>query len=163
MTKRNHDNSAAHASDRSRVIWYFIFIVYLAVAVYIVVDFTKPQVAYENTVNLEFFKEIRRSLRMLQTGNGRAWAIRNLFGNLGIFVPFGFIFPWVTNGRLTSIKTALAAIIVVGGIETYQLISKTGIFDVDDFILNWTGVLLGWLLYKAIAAVWRRMRRRRED
>lgn len=163
MTKRRDDKSVIEASDRSRVIWYFIFIVYLAIVLFVLVDFTKPNVAYENTINLEVFKEIRRSINMLQTGSGRIWAIRNLFGNIGIFVPFGFIFPFITNRRLTSIKTALAAIVTVSGIEVYQWISKTGIFDVDDFILNWTGVLIGWLLYKVVAAISTRARRRSDD
>lgn len=163
MTKRRDDKSVIEASDRSRVIWYFIFIVYLAIVLFVLVDFTKPNVAYENTINLEVFKEIRRSINMLQTGSGRIWAIRNLFGNIGIFVPFGFIFPFITNRRLTSIKTALAAIVTVSGIEVYQWLSKTGIFDVDDFILNWTGVLIGWLLYKVVAAISTRARRRSDD
>lgn len=162
MAKRSTATSPKAASDRARIIWYFIFIVYLAVVLYILVDFTPPNVAYERTTNFELFKEIRRAWSMLQTTSGRAWAIKNLFGNIAIFVPFGFLFPWITNRRLTSIKTAIAAILTVGAIESYQLYSKTGIFDVDDFILNWSGVLLGWLLYKLVSSLIRLFRERGE-
>ena len=33
------------------------------------------------------------------------------------------------------------------GVETIQLVSKVGCFDVDDLMLNTSGVVLGYLIY----------------
>ena len=43
-------------------------------------------------------------------------------------------------------------------VETIQLVSKVGSFDVDDLLLNTTGGILGFLLYKIVQKV--RIRRK---
>lgn len=79
----------------------------------------------------------------------------NLFGNVLIFVPFGFMEPlagrkysfWatLTDGCLLSLL-----------VEVFQLVAKVGRFDVDDLLLNTTGVAIGYLCF----LVWKAIRRK---
>ena len=162
MTKNRNKRAIDRPSSRIRLVWYFIFLVYLAIIIYILIDATGSLDKNPGT-NLVFFEEIRRFWNLIRFDEqNRVLALQNLFGNIAIFIPFGFFFPLVTNRRLTGLKTAVAAIVSVSAIELYQLVSNSGIFDVDDFILNWSGVLIGWLLYKGMSGL-RRLARRRES
>ncbi|MBD5459486.1 MAG: VanZ family protein, partial [Lachnospiraceae bacterium] len=38
-------------------------------------------------------------------------------------------------------------LLIVTGIELFQLLSAFGAFDVDDFILNCAGALLGYIFF----------------
>lgn len=159
MTPKARKTSTEAPSDRSRLIWYFVFLVYLAVLLYLIFDYTErgQPAEHGSFLNLVFFQEIKRFWNAIRGGYITVTAWLNLAGNIILFIPFGILVPLITNRRLTGLKTALAAIVAVGAIETYQLVSKTGVFDVDDFLLNWFGVLLGWLIYKAVSAVSNRM------
>lgn len=161
MSKSKHKIRKAGASEKTRLIWYAIFLVYLAVLIYLIFDWTERTPSTEANINLVFFQEIKRFYYALKNGQITITAALNLVGNVLVFIPFGFLIPLMSNRHWTGLKTAIAAVVVVSGIEVYQLISKTGVFDVDDFILNWFGVFLGWLLYKIAARLKQLSRRRR--
>ena len=73
----------------------------------------------------------------------------NLIGNIGVFIPFGVLLPVVIQRRFIIIY-----IIFFCGLfflELMQLLSKRGSFDVDDFILNSLGFMIGYWIYRIIA------------
>lgn len=73
--------------------------------------------------------------------------IANLLGNIIMFMPFGFLgwlFPALKNFRILSVWFFPFLI----GAETLQYLTRLGIFDVDDLILNMLGLTLGFLLMK---------------
>ncbi|MBS9784160.1 VanZ family protein [Candidatus Gracilibacteria bacterium] len=86
-------------------------------------------------------------------------AIRVIGGNIALFIPFGFLLPFLTQGKITlknSIlwaiglafcKEFLQAILVI---EFYFLLQYKVYFafDIDDIILGSLGFLLGFFLYK---------------
>ena len=72
----------------------------------------------------------------------------NIIGNIIIFVPFGILFPLAFQTRFG--KTISIGILYILIIETIQFISMLGIFDVDDMILNTTGICCGYLILKII-------------
>lgn len=73
-------------------------------------------------------------------------AIRNLLGNIILFVPVGFLFAVIF--KELSGKRILFAGIVIGVIfEVLQIVFKSGIFDIDDIILNSLGVIIGYLIF----------------
>ncbi len=74
----------------------------------------------------------------------RTWII-NLIGNIGVFVPFGVFLPLMMRGRL--IKALVAFVIGVLILESAQLLSKRGSFDIDDLILNSFGFIFGYGAY----------------
>ena len=74
-------------------------------------------------------------------------AVENLLGNLLIFLPFGFYLPFISGkfSKLSIYAIWLALIILI--VEITQLITRRGSFDVDDFILNFSGAIIGWLIF----------------
>lgn len=72
----------------------------------------------------------------------------NVFGNIIAFMPMGFFLPAVTGKRLGSMQILLLVFFFSLAVETVQLLTKLGCFDVDDLILNTLGGLLGYLIYR---------------
>ncbi|MFD3258182.1 VanZ family protein [Paenibacillus lentus] len=73
----------------------------------------------------------------------------NLAGNIGVFIPFGIILPYIFKGlRRYSLFTVyfITAIIIL---EIMQTVLRVGIGDIDDVILNYIGASIGFLLYRS--------------
>ena len=70
----------------------------------------------------------------------------NLFGNVLIFVPFGFMEP-LTSKKRSFWATLIDGCLVSLSVEIFQFITKVGRFDVDDLMLNTTGVALGYVCF----------------
>jgi len=87
------------------------------------------------------FHSIPSFLKEIQRGR-----IGNSFGNIILFVPIGFLLPAVTGWKKMW-KTVVAGISFSLLIESIQLITLRGCFDVDDVILNCLGTVMGFGLY----------------
>ena len=74
-------------------------------------------------------------------------AIFNLIGNIALFVPIGFLVPFVCKS-MTWRRTLILAILAPLAIEGIQVAARVGIFDIDDVILNGLGVILGYGVYR---------------
>lgn len=95
-------------------------------------------------LNLTPFKQINNYRRNISN----LFAIKNIFGNIIAFLPFGFFIPAIYNKNFIS--TLLISLISILTIETLQFITMLGYFDIDDIILNTTGCLIGYFIYKII-------------
>lgn len=97
------------------------------------------------------FHTITLFLRSL-TPPHRPWliraAIRNLLGNILLFIPLGLLPPllWSWAGKFW--KTLLFATGIMTAIELLQMFLLVGTCDVDDLILNVTGAAIGYGLYR---------------
>lgn len=82
----------------------------------------------------------------------------NLLGNVVVFMPFGFLVPvlyreqrkgvhfkghYFRSGLFVTFLGFAFSLVV----ETIQLVTKVGCFDVDDLCLNTFGVILGYICY----------------
>ena len=104
--------------------------------------------------NLILFKEIKRFWEY-RNQVGLFAMFTNLFGNVLIFVPFGFFMPMASRYR-SLFSTLFASFGLSLGVETFQLIAKVGCFDVDDLLLNTAGGIVGYLVFSICAAIRRR-------
>ncbi len=83
--------------------------------------------------------------------NTTSWEsiIINLFGNIIMFIPFGFL-GWL-NAKYFSFKKLivdfLSVLIIV---EILQYLTRLGVFDIDDLALNSLGVWIGFQMRKFI-------------
>ena len=70
----------------------------------------------------------------------------NLVGNLLIFMPMGVFLPavWEKQRRLVIFLLTASAVII--GVEIIQFITMRGACDIDDYILNFCGALIGYTL-----------------
>lgn len=103
--------------------------------------------------NITPFQEIERFWRYREQLGFMSYI--NLFGNVLIFVPFGFIEPLASKKR-SFWATLIDGCLVSLAVEIFQFITKVGRFDVDDLMLNTTGVALGYMCF----LVWNAIRRK---
>lgn len=71
----------------------------------------------------------------------------NLFGNVLIFVPLGFLLPILFAKSRRFSSTIVWTMLVSLTIELTQLGTRIGSFDVDDFVLNVLGGSIGYALW----------------
>ncbi|MBQ9928441.1 MAG: VanZ family protein [Lachnospiraceae bacterium] len=96
-----------------------------------------------DTANFTLFKTIRMYIDYAYKLN----SFENLVGNVIVFVPFGFLLPYVLTWGRNFFVMLLNAFVFVLGIEVFQLFSAFGAFDVDDILLNCVGTVLGYFIF----------------
>lgn len=77
-------------------------------------------------------------------------AVYNLAGNIGLFVPFGFFlalhYAYHKKEKRHSKYLIPAAAIVT--IEVLQHVTHRGLLDIDDFLFNMVGIVIGVWVYR---------------
>lgn len=96
--------------------------------------------------NLVLFKEIKRFLTYRES-LGTMAVMLNLVGNVAAFVPFGFFLPVICRKCRSLFYMTFFSFEFSLVVETIQLISKVGSFDVDDLLLNTIGGAIGYLVF----------------
>ena len=101
----------------------------------------------EGLVDAPLFFQPFHSFRSIVSQVMRDGLSGNFLGNIIMFVPVGFLLPEAMKAK------SWRSILFIGGgfslaIETTQLITSKGFFEIDDIILNTVGVLLGNLTYR---------------
>lgn len=86
---------------------------------------------------------------MLRYHFGSPLFIRNVFGNVLMFVPYGFFITYLFRFDKIKIPFFLISILSIT-IETTQLMIGR-VFDVDDITLNIIGGILGYFLFKTLS------------
>lgn len=131
-----------------------LFVLYIGFIIYFLL-FSEwygrnPGGMQEYHYNLELFKEIKR-FWYYREQLGFYAVFTNLFGNVLIFVPFGFFMPMASKYR--SFWSAMFySFILSFCVETFQLITTVGSFDVDDMLLNTMGGMIGYIIFVVFAA-----------
>lgn len=127
----------------SRTVMYCYIVMVLYVTL---MPFTLPLEIKNNlfieTANFIPFRDLRL---------GYHGAVREIYLNIIMMVPFGFLLPLIKKRGL--VRTVLATFLFSLLIESTQLLSvwfgsaATRIFDVTDLITNTLGGLIGFLLF----------------
>ena len=129
---------------RIRIGGWILLILYLCLLIYALLfpeGYSRtPDAGYR--WNLIPFQEISR-FWIYREQVGIPAAVLNLLGNVVGFMPLGYI-PPILSARFRSIgKSLLLGFCISLLIELLQLVTRVGIFDVDDLILNTLGAGLG--------------------
>ncbi len=74
--------------------------------------------------------------------------IKNLIGNLIMFLPMGIYLPYYIKKINKVGRFTFSMIILFFVIEVTQLVTRRGSIDIDDFILNMVGALIGYGIWK---------------
>ncbi|OPL09364.1 MAG: hypothetical protein AVO33_00665 [delta proteobacterium ML8_F1] len=74
-------------------------------------------------------------------------SILNLAGNILLFIPFGFLLKLLKYPPLNGMVTLFLGVLFSVALEALQYVSGIGVMDIDDVILNGTGVLAGIVLF----------------
>ena len=118
-----------------------IFIIYILCLYYIL--------TYQNTgyggVNFTPFKE------MFRYAFGSQKFMKNIIGNIVLFIPFGFFTSYYLNTKKAIVPTFITLLISLCAEGIQYRIGR--IFDVDDILLNVFGGFLGYLIFIGFNAI----------
>lgn len=130
-----------------RELLMLIFIIYILCLYHIV---TVQDINYGG-INLVPFRE------MFRYDIGSYKFMKNIIGNILLFIPYGFFSSYYLNNKNLSTNVILC-LIATFAIETIQYYIGR-VFDIDDIILNILGGLVGYLSYIALMAIYERLPR----
>lgn len=143
-----------------RRIGWILFLVYLLLLIYFLF-FAEAYGRQQGETggyryNLVPFQEILRFWNYRQQ-LGFTAAFLNLTGNVIGFMPFGFLLPVMSCRMSRFWITVPLGFFLSLGVETIQLFTRVGSFDVDDLMLNTLGALLGYLLFLLLNGIRRNL------
>lgn len=125
---------------------WIILLVYLSVVFYFTI--ISRESSDEHKLELLPFKTVIDFLNVDYDSHGQ-YILREVLLNIGLLMPVGFLL----GSPLASFRIGamLHKVIILGFsisliIETFQLITKTGTFEVDDLIYNTLGCAMGYLI-----------------
>lgn len=125
---------------------WILLLVYISLVFYLTIICREPSDEYK--MELMPFKTIIDFFNVGYDGHGR-YILRDVLVNIGLLMPVGFVLgfhsTWFKNDVCTR-KTILIGFLTSLSIETLQLLSKTGTFEVDDLIYNTLGCAIGYLI-----------------
>ena len=144
--------------SRLRILGKILFIFYIGFIIYFLLFSDRygrsVEGMQEYRYNLVLFKEIKRFWQYREQLGAYAM-FTNLFGNVLIFVPFGFFMPMASKYR-SFFSAVFYSFVLSFCVETFQLIAKVGSFDVDDLLLNTIGGAFGYVVFVVCAAIRRK-------
>ncbi len=119
----------------------FTFLIYVLCLFYVV---TFQDVGWSSSNFIPFKEMFRYSI-------GSRLFIKNVLGNIIMFVPYGFFVSYYLDLKKPNAVLVLVILLSLS-IETTQLIIGR-VFDIDDIILNTLGGLVGFFLYHSLDTV----------
>lgn len=158
------------------LLWTF-FAIYLFILLYVTFFGGRTRM-FENMssseylslmVNLVPFKTISLYFKWLMDGqrSNNYVPLTNLGVNIILLFPMGLFLPELFKKLKNFFIYLLSCVLILAVIETFQLVLRRGSFDVDDFILNILGAVMGFfvcrLIEKIVNAVKNRKTERNKD
>lgn len=135
----------------------FLFLVYCGVMLWLL--FGRPNgwvdgLSYEQmlqmNMNLKPLLTIRNYISVIRRNTNPELVrhcIINLGGNIFLFIPAGYLLPRIFRKQRNFFVFLLTCTVSILLVETAQLFSLLGSFDIDDLILNLSGMFLGFSIY----------------
>lgn len=144
----------------SQAIWLILFILYTSGMLYLLLwrsqnwidGLSYQQMLLEN-INIKPFYTIDNYINIIMHYPDSYYfrhCIINLFGNVLLFIPAGFLIPRVFKPIRKFFPFILSCIFSIFFIELIQLFALLGSFDIDDIILNLSGILIGYILFACV-------------
>lgn len=141
-----------------RIVFSISFIFYLFVLVFILFLGTRGYIwsdlslleYMKRSSNFVPFKTISTYFKAIFDGSmNMDIPIKNLVGNFIMFLPMGFYLPFFMKkiNKVSVFSFSIITLLFI--IEVLQLVTRRGSFDIDDFILNMLGALIGFGIWKA--------------
>lgn len=119
-----------------------VLVLYIAVLLRITIFRTRSYPT-EMSVNLSLFTDLVATYHE----NGIWMVLYLVVGNIVWFVPFGFLLSAICQ-KLKSYHTIPLGFCLSLVIETSQLLTGKGMFEIDDLVHNTIGTAIGYLIYK---------------
>ena len=143
------------ATENKTKIARLVFAVYIATVLtltFIVRETMVLRIPDNRGVVLEPLREWEA---MLSHPNHFFWFMQ-IFLNILLFVPFGFLLPIVSEHLRKPLLPVLAGFLFSVGIETMQYITGRGLTEADDVINNTIGAIAGYIAFSIASYFYRR-------
>ena len=135
----------------------FLFFLYCAIVLWLLFGrsfgwdkgLTYEQMLLQNVNTTPLFT-IKNYLRVIvQRTNDSVYihCLINLLGNILLFMPIGFMIPKLWKKLRNYFKFFFITLLIILAIELLQLFTLLGCCDVDDVILNMTGLTAGYIIW----------------
>ena len=142
-----------------KIVIYLSFVIYVLILLEIIfisritVSAYAPDMSVieyiKSNANFIPFKSITNYISAIITGSmSFIIPFSNLLGNLLLFLPMGIYLPLLFNKNRDIKRISVVMLILLLSIEVIQLVTRFGAFDVDDIILNFSGFILGYGIWK---------------
>lgn len=128
--------------DKAQSIAAILMSMYIVVLLYFTVVGRYSHEEYDYQIH--FFYSYRFLLERIDFQN-----VRQLVINLLMLVPVGFLLSVIIKGKGNAIVLVLCLLLTLF-IESMQLLTKCGTFEIDDIINNMIGAIIGVLIYALI-------------
>lgn len=138
-------------------LWRFLFVVYCAVMLWLLfgrsqgwVDGLTYQQMLQRNVNLVPLKTIRDYWNVVFHNSNQEYFVHcfiNLGGNVLLFIPAGWLLPKIFPRQRNLFRFLITCLGAIFLVEVIQLFTLLGSFDIDDIILNLSGMTAGFLVY----------------
>ena len=99
------------------------------------------------SLNLRPFDTILGFWRIAEENHQYLWAFSNVFGNMLLYIPFGYCLPLLSEKMRKVQRTCLAVFLSSFLLESLQYLLYLGSADIDDLILNTLGGTIGYLVW----------------
>ena len=147
----------ARKKANTQPLWRFLFLIYLAMMLWLLFGRSSgwsegqdySQLLQQN-MNLKPLHTIRSYLNIVlhyPQSSFYPHCVINLAGNVLMFIPAGWLLPRVFKPLRNFFLFALVCTLSILLVEVLQLFTLLGSFDVDDIILNLSGMLVGFILF----------------
>lgn len=120
------------------------FCVYMAVLI-VITFLSRESGSRSDVLDLELFSTWGINDR------NNAFVIENVL----LFIPYGLFYCWNFPRRLKVLRCTFLGAVLSLGIETMQLVTGRGYFQIDDIVTNTLGAFIGALLYAVLSALGR--------
>ena len=126
-----------------------LFVLYLLALLYILFLMDAREAAFHsvNWVPLRTIRMFFKYYFIHPHFSFSAW-FNNIFGNIGLLVPMGFLLPILSGRRMSFLQIGMITFNFILIVEWLQYMTGVGAADIDDLILNLSGALIGYALYR---------------
>ena len=144
---------AKNKREAEKPVLWILFALYITFLLYVLFFsdlFGRTVQTDEYRYNLRLFSEIANYYRAFSSGRNSYLFWLNVIGNVVVFIPFGCLTPALMKNWHRLLLTIELGFLFSLAVETLQLFTRVGVFDVDDIFLNTLGVVAGclfWLIY----------------
>ena len=128
--------------SRRKFVCLIFFLAYIAVVLRLTV-FRFNFIFDERMLNLMIFSDLIDVYRSVGI-NRFLWLF---LGNIGWFIPFGFLLPMLLKNE-RFLKIVILGFLFSLTIESLQFIFRVGVAELDDLILNTIGATIGYMFFK---------------
>lgn len=117
---------------------------------------------------ITFFSRESGNVKGLDLQLFSTWGINDrnnafVIENVLLFIPYGFLYCWNFPQTGGILKGTLLGALTSLGIETMQLVTGRGFFQLDDIVTNTLGALFGALLFACVSALGRFLQKTGEE